>query len=153
MSDDDFEAALRELLTLDRIPLPTFREPPWAAIRAALPPGTELPNGPVHVLVDLDIDEHGLVVRAEVGEAPADVVAFKVCHPERSAGNAGAKSKDLRDGEWTSAPPTAPPTIARVIAAAHLGARFTPAIRGGQPVAVRRFRMGIEVGPEQLRAT
>lgn len=50
-------------------------------------------------------------------------------------------------------PPTAPPTIARVIAAAHLGARFTPAIRGGQPVAVRRFRMGIEVGPEQLRAT
>ncbi|MBK6495940.1 MAG: hypothetical protein IPG05_12720 [Gemmatimonadetes bacterium] len=98
------------------------------------------------MLVDLDIDEHGVVVRAEVGEAPEDVVAFKVCHPERSAGNAGAKSKDLRDGEWTSAPHPHPPH--RPTSA--------PASPPASAVASRSrcaFRMGIEVGPEQLRAT
>ncbi|MEI2721887.1 MAG: hypothetical protein V9E87_17520 [Gemmatimonadales bacterium] len=61
-------------------------------------------------------------------------------------GSSRAQSKDLRGHVQASAP-----TIARAIAAAHLGARFTPGIRGGQPVAVRRFRMGIEVGPGELR--
>ncbi len=157
--DDDFEAALRELMTLDQIPLPTFREPPWAAIRAALPPDTVLPDGPVHVLVDLDIDEHGVVVRAEVGEAPADVgnviavcvdaqgtVIPSAARGHLQGGVIPSAARDLRGRVQASAP-----TIARAIAAAHLGARFTPGIRGGQPVAVRRFRMGIEVGPGELR--
>ena len=163
--DDDFEAALRELLTLDRIPLPTFRAPPWEAIRAALPQGTELPDGPVHVLIDLDIDEHGVVVRAEVGEAPEDVGnVIAVCVDAQGTvipsatrvdlqdGVIPSAARDLRDRDRASAP-TIARAIARAIASAHLGARFTPGIRGGQPVAVRRFRMGIEVGPEELRAT
>ena len=146
MMDDDFDAALRELMTLDQIPLPTFREPPWAAIRAALPPGTVLPDGPVHVLVDLDIDEDGVVVRAEVGEAPTDVGnVIAVCVDAQGTVIPSA-ARDLRGRVQASAP-----TIARAVAAAHLGARFTPGIRSGQPVAVRRFRMGIEVGPAELR--
>ena len=148
MQEDDFVhedpifAALRELQTLSRIPLPTFRAPPWEKIRAALPPGVSLPDRPVHVLVDLDIDASGTVVHAVVGQVPPSISAHHIV-----AACVGP------DGSTTIQAPldTASTELAQAVAAAHLGAKFSPGERDGQAVPVRMFRMGIEVLPAALR--
>jgi hypothetical protein len=69
--EDPISAAIRELQTLSRMPMPLLTAPPWEAIRAAMPPRISLPEEPVHVLIDLDIDATGTVVRAAVGHVRA----------------------------------------------------------------------------------
>lgn len=141
---DPFLAAIRELQTLSRIPLPMFTRPPWDKIRAALPPGVTLPDHPVHVLVDLDIDASGTVVQAAVGEVPPSVSAQRVV-----AACVGA------DGSVAIQPrrDSASGQLAQAVARGLLGAQFTPGERDGQAVPVRRLRMGIEVSFADLRST
>lgn len=142
MPEEPIFAAVRELQTLSRLPLPMFTTPPWEKVRAALPPGATLPDRPVHVLVDLDIDASGTVVHAAVGYVP----------PSVSARHAVAASVEP-DGRMTIHPSleSASLELAQAVAAAHLGAKFSPAERDGQAVSVRMFRMGVEVSPEALR--
>ncbi|MDX2261489.1 MAG: hypothetical protein SFU84_07295 [Gemmatimonadales bacterium] len=142
VQEDPIFSALREVKTLSRIPLPMFTAPPWEKIRAALPPGATLPDRPVHVLVDLDIDASGTVVHAAVGQVPPSVSSHRMV-----AASVGA------DGRMTIQPPsdTASIELARAVAVAHLGAKFSPGERDGQAVPVRMFRMGIEVSPAELR--
>jgi hypothetical protein len=142
VQDDPIFAALRELQTLSRIPLPMFTAPPWEKIRGALPPGVALPERLVHVLVDLDIDASGTVVHAAVGQVPPSVSGHRTV-----AACVGA------DGKMTIQPPldSASIELAQAVALAHLGAKFSPGERDGQAVPVRMFRMGIEVSPAALR--
>ncbi|MEO5824963.1 MAG: hypothetical protein ABIR59_03685 [Gemmatimonadales bacterium] len=144
MPEDTLMAAIRELQSLSRIPIPIFRVPPWAAVRAALPPGITLPQGTVHVLVDFDIDVTGTVVRASVGDVPASMSSRHVV-----AACVGP------DGKMAIQPPldAASPELAQAVAAGHLGAKFTPGERDGHAVSVRNYRMGIEVPPAALRSS
>lgn len=134
--EEEMLAALRDIQALSRLPLPTFTKPPWAKVRAALPPGITLPEQPVHVLVDLDIDATGTVVHAAVGHVPPSLAALP---PVAACGSP--------DGEVTIQPPldSADAALAQAVAAGFMGAKFTPGERDGRPVAVRQFRMGIVV--------
>lgn len=142
MPDEDLYAAIRELQTLSSMPMPLFTTPPWGAIRAALPPDAMLPEAPVHVLVDLDIDVTGTVVRAAVGHVPAAMRQQRIVGACVDPRGAVAIRPTLDD---------ASPEVARAVAVGHLGVKFTPGEREGQVVPVRRLRMGIEVSPAELR--
>lgn len=142
MPEEPIVAAMREIRTLSRMPMPLFRAPPWASIRAALPPETTLPVQPVHVLVDLDIDATGTVVHAAVGRVPPSIASRHVV----------AACAD-GDGSVTMQPPlnAASAELAEAVAAAHIGLRFSPGERDGRAVPVRMLRIGVEVSAEVLR--
>ncbi|HET9066728.1 MAG TPA: hypothetical protein VFN22_12985 [Gemmatimonadales bacterium] len=142
MLEDPFSTAIRELQTLSRMPMPMFESPPWDAIRAALPPGAVLPEGTVHVLVDLDIDATGTVVHATVGHVPPAMKQQRAVAASIGTGGAMTIRPTLDEASVE---------VALAVAAGHLGARFTPGERDGQVVPVRGLRMGIEVPPAMLR--
>ncbi len=142
-SEEGLFAALSELSLLSRPPMPLEGNwPPWERIRAALPPGAELPTTAVNVLVDLAIDDTGVITRAAVGHVPSSLQGNRVV-----AACVGP------DGSVVVQPsvPEASPEVARAVAAAHLGERFSPGERNGVPVPVRLVRVGIAIAPGALQ--
>lgn len=141
-SDEQLFAALAELQTLTKAPLPLGEWPPWSRIRAALPADLPLPDEMQHVLIDLELDAEGQIVAASVGHRPAALdgkVVVAECVDEEGRGIVREPATEL----------LAP--LAEIVAAAHVGGRFTPAELDGVAVPVRLLRVGIELVPSLLR--
>lgn len=142
MTDDPILAALAELQTLTKYPHPLGEWPPWSRIRAALPADLQLPDEVQYALIDLELDSEGNILAASVGHRPTVIdgkVVVAACVDEEGKALLKEPTTEL------SAP------LAEIVAAAHVGGRFTAAERDGVAVPVRLYRVGIELVPSLLR--
>ncbi|HYW32759.1 MAG TPA: hypothetical protein VE869_14765 [Gemmatimonas sp.] len=128
--DDEGRAALAGLT---REPIPGPQWPDLGAVRRLLPSDFVFDHEAVTLEIDLDIDEHGLVVAAEPVDVPMSRSEFL------HALLPGLKLDDPYG-------PTG--TVAQAVALSHIGQHFTPAEMDGVPVPVRGFRVVVS-----LRAT
>jgi len=131
-ADEDGATAL---LALTRLPAPDAGWPDWKRIRALLPADFALEHEPTNVLVELDIETTGTVVRARPVEVPMTRNEFLHAiipgHDAQDHGNAVV--------------------LADAVARAHLQQHFSPAELDGVAVPVRGFRVGVGVSSRQLR--
>ena len=120
-------------------PLPMSMEPPWELIRAALPSGFVLPAETVNVLVDLELDEHGVVTRATAAREPT--------------GHTTVLLTTDRTGKTVVEPhlPAASDALSTAVATGFLGLKFqfeNTEDHGDWG----RFRVGVGVRPGDLKA-
>ena len=133
-ADEDGATAL---LALTRLPAPDAGWPDWKRIRALLPPGFSLEHDPTNVLVELDIDTTGTVVRATPVEVPISRHEFI---------HAIIPGHSHAEGHSAAA------VVADAVARAQLHQHFSPAELDGVAVPVRGFRVGVAVSSRELHA-
>ena len=133
-ADEDGATAL---VTLTRLPAPDEGWPDWKRIRASLPPHFTLEHDPTNVLVELDIDTDGTVVRASPVEVPISRNEFfHAIIPGHSHAEGNSPASILADA----------------VARAQLHQGFSPAELDGVAVPVRVFRVGVAVSSRELFA-
>ena len=131
------EDGAKALTALTRLPAPDEGWPDWKRIRASLPSGFALEHDPTNVLVELDIDTDGTVVRASPVEVPISRNEFILAIiPGHSPGEGSSASIVLADA----------------VARAQLHQGFSPAELDGVAVPVRGFRVGVAVSSRELFA-
>jgi hypothetical protein len=120
--------------------MPMWMEPPWDLIRQALPIGFEAPSEPVDVLVDLELDEAGVVTRATAASSATEGRTILV-----TMDRAGHRRVESRREAGSDA-------LATAVAAGFIGLKFqfeNPEDQGDWG----RFRIGVGVRPEDLKPT
>jgi hypothetical protein len=133
-ADEDGATAL---MALTRLPAPDVGWPDWARIRALLPADFALEHDPTNVLVELDIDTDGTVVRAAPVEVPISRHEFfHAIIPGHSPAEGNGAASILADA----------------VARAQLHQGFSPAELDGVAVPVRGFRVGVAVSSRELLA-
>ena len=131
-ADEDGATAL---VGLTRLPAPLEGWPDWTRIRTLLPRDFALEHDPTNVLVELDIDTTGTVVRAKPVEVPISRHEFI---------HAIIPGHSHEEGHSPAA------VLAAAVARAHLHEHFSPAELDGVAVPVRGFRVGVAVGAREL---
>jgi hypothetical protein len=133
-ADEDGATAL---VALTRLPAPDVGWPDWKRIRKLLPVDFTLEHDPTNVLVELDIDTDGTVVRAAPVEVPISRNEFfHAIIPGHSHAEGNGSTSVLADA------------VARV----QLHQGFSPAELDGVAVPVRGFRVGVAVSSRELFA-
>ena len=137
-----YDSLAREL-GYERLPLPSLSGTNWRHdLLRLLPDGFTLGSQYVGVLLDVDLDENGHVLRCVVVTPP---------HPQdRIHVNALLVHQDRGALVPTSGPP--PPFLGEALCRVVGSWPFRPARRGGQDVAFQGFRMTVGFGEEDFRS-